>query len=134
MILTLLSLLSFAPPAPAAVAPEDKLWQRRLVVLLGDQDIPAVRKQATILQKGEAALREREVEILAEQRPSGLLHKRFGHGPGFLVILLGKDGEEKFRSPKPVALDKITKLIDEMPMRKDEVQEREEKEAKKLGT
>jgi hypothetical protein len=126
MILGLLSLLLATPFAVTSKGSvEDKLWQRRVIVLLGEKNIPDVRKQAVILQKGEGKLKEREVDILAEQRPNGLLHKRFGHGEGFLVILLGKDGEEKLRSLKPVAMDRLTKLIDDMPMRQEEAEKKE---------
>jgi len=121
---------AFAAGAASNPSPEDKLWQKRLIVLLGDRDIPEVQKQASILEKGRPALKERDVEILGEQRPAGLLHKRFGQGAGFLFILLGKDGEEKLRSKKVVSLDKITQLIDGMPMRKDEVERAQENPSK----
>ncbi|RZA09221.1 MAG: DUF4174 domain-containing protein [Proteobacteria bacterium] len=129
MILAALIALA-GSPAFGAEDPIDKLWQSRVIVLLGEREIPDVKAQTKILQRGAAELKERQVEILNEQRPSGLLHKRYGHGEGFLVILIGKDGEEKLRSLKPVALEKITKLIDSMPMRKDE----QSQAAPKAGT
>ncbi len=39
----------------------------------------------------------------------------------FTAILLGKDGEEKLRSRKPVSFEKLRDKIDSMPMRKDEM-------------
>ena len=42
----------------------------------------------------------------------------------FSVILIGKDGDEKGRWLKPVRLEKIFDLVDEMPMRINETYER----------
>jgi hypothetical protein len=41
----------------------------------------------------------------------------------FTVVLLGKDGGEKFRSSKPVTIEKLDALIDAMPMRQQEVRD-----------
>jgi hypothetical protein len=41
--------------------------------------------------------------------------------PDFLVILIGKDGEEKLSNKAPVPVDQLERLIDSMPMRKDEM-------------
>ena len=39
----------------------------------------------------------------------------------FAVILLGKDGGEKLRSITPITLARLTRTIDAMPMRKEEM-------------
>ncbi len=39
------------------------------------------------------------------------------HPNDFTVILLGKDGGEKFRSYTPVSIEQLTRIIDAMPMR-----------------
>ena len=36
----------------------------------------------------------------------------------FLVVLIGKDGGEKLNSPNPVTMDRLRRLIDSMPMRR----------------
>ncbi len=41
----------------------------------------------------------------------------------FSVVLIGKDGDEKGRWLKPVRLEKIFDLVDEMPMRINEIYE-----------
>ncbi|MDR4306940.1 DUF4174 domain-containing protein [Chelatococcus sambhunathii] len=58
----------------------------------------------------------------AEARASGeQLRKAYGVADGaFAVILVGKDGGEKFRSDKPVEPSRLTGLVDEMPMRRNE--------------
>jgi hypothetical protein len=42
----------------------------------------------------------------------------------FLVILIGKDGGEKLSSRTPVPVDRLKQLIDSMPMRKSEMQQK----------
>ena len=42
----------------------------------------------------------------------------------FKLLLIGKDGGEKYNSNKPVNINVIYELIDAMPMRKQEIEER----------
>lgn len=44
-------------------------------------------------------------------------------GRKFTVMLLGKDGSEKFHSHEPVTIEKLDALIDAMPMRQQEVRD-----------
>lgn len=53
------------------------------------------------------------------------LRKRYEIQPGnFTVILIGKDGGDKLRSQTPVTMKRLTELIDSMPMRQQEIQQR----------
>lgn len=55
---------------------------------------------------------------------AGVRH-RFHIAPAeFTVLLLGKDGGEKFRSHVPVAMDELNELIDAMPARQHEIKSR----------
>jgi hypothetical protein len=59
---------------------------------------------------------------LSEDELAAMRH-HFKVEPGeFLVILIGKDGEEKLSSRTPVAAERLKALIDSMPMRKSEMQ------------
>jgi len=50
------------------------------------------------------------------------LKKLFGLKPDqFQVILIGKDGTIKLRSDKPVPTSELSRLIDTMPIRKEEI-------------
>jgi len=42
----------------------------------------------------------------------------------FNLLLIGKDGDEKYNSKKPVSINVIYEVIDSMPMRKQEIKER----------
>jgi hypothetical protein len=52
------------------------------------------------------------------QRPSGSNHPT---GTGFCVTLIGKDGQEKFKSDRPVDPEALFSLVDGMPMRRHEM-------------
>ena len=51
------------------------------------------------------------------------LRDDFGAGK-FAVVLVGKDGGEKFRTKKPVPAEEIFRRIDAMPMRRREMSDR----------
>ena len=53
-----------------------------------------------------------------ESRVRTLFHIR---SADFTVILIGKDGGEKFRSHAPVTMERLNAVIDAMPMRQQEV-------------
>ena len=62
----------------------------------------------------------------AELEPEeyALARRRFHIGENdFAVILLGKDGGEKLRSPTPVRIERLIKLIDSMPIRQKELRD-----------
>ena len=50
------------------------------------------------------------------------IRKRFNF-EDFSLILIGKDGEVKYRINEPVKINKIFELIDKMPMRMQEIKE-----------
>ena len=43
---------------------------------------------------------------------------------GFMVVLIGKDGGVKLRKPLPYSVREISRTIDKMPMRQQEVEDR----------
>jgi len=52
------------------------------------------------------------------------MRDRYGAKPGhFMVVLVGRDGREKFRSDKPVSAKELFDRIDAMPMRRREMRE-----------
>jgi hypothetical protein len=91
--------------------------------------------QLSMLQAHAKELKERDVPmVLIPARPGDALHftqddeaalrRRFAVGADdFTVVLIGKDGEEKLRSHTPVTIERLTALIDSMPMRQQEVRD-----------
>jgi hypothetical protein len=59
-----------------------------------------------------------------DRQSAAQLRDRFSVTPGqFTVVLVGKDGGEKFREPNEVNMAEIFSLIDSMPMRQREMLE-----------
>jgi hypothetical protein len=76
---------------------------------------------AHVLEKGEDRLGN--VRLNSGQALS--LRKHLSVPPGkFMVILIGKDGGEKFRQDRNVELKEIFKIIDVMPMRRQEMKKK----------
>jgi hypothetical protein len=114
-------------------------WKNRLlVVFTPSQDHSDYQSLIKEMQDQRNGLRERDVLVfeILEKGPSRLanfplqkdsvdfLREKFSVGQGsFLVILIGKDGEEKIRRQK-VNLAEIFSVIDGMPMRQREMKER----------
>lgn len=54
-----------------------------------------------------------------------IARRRFGIADqAFAVVLVGKDGGDKFRSDQPVTMDHLDRIIDAMPMRQEEMRSR----------
>ncbi len=106
-------------------APSDSspLFQKQLTLLthhapdLADRDLVLL----PILGKSSTILHDLHAHDVSPQEQLTLRH-RFHIAPAhFTVLLLGKDGGEKLRSTTPLTIEKLTSLIDAMPMRQDEI-------------
>jgi hypothetical protein len=76
---------------------------------------------AHVLEKGEGRLGK--MPLSSGQALS--LRKYLSVPPGqFMVILIGKDGGEKFRQDRNVELKEILNIIDAMPMRRQEMKKK----------
>jgi hypothetical protein len=60
---------------------------------------------------------------LSEDELAAMRHHFKVEPAEFLVILVGKDGEEKLNSRTPVPVDQLKRLIDSMPMRQSEMKQ-----------
>ena len=58
---------------------------------------------------------------LSEDELAAMRHRFKVEQADFLVILIGKDGEEKLSNKAPVPVNQLERLIDSMPMRKNEM-------------
>jgi hypothetical protein len=114
-------------------------WQNRPLLLFApdNEDKHLVQLLAT-LQKSNCDIDDRDMIIavlLAEgqsrlnnnnisAQDAALIRKRYEIEPSqFAVLLIGKDGGEKYRLFAVPELNEIFSLIDGMPMRQDEMQE-----------
>jgi Domain of unknown function (DUF4174) len=59
--------------------------------------------------------------VLLKSSEMNAIRERFAIGPAdFVVVLVGKDGNEKFRTKKPISVLKLDDLVDAMPMGRQE--------------
>jgi hypothetical protein len=66
--------------------------------------------------------------VVLKQAELNTLRARFQVDPSeFTIILVGKDGGEKFRSHKPISVLKLDALVDSMPMGQQEKAARDRK-------
>ena len=116
-----------ALPLGAAHAADDPLgalkWKARPVVVLSDsRDDPRVARQISALDHSKPALDDRNIKVLQDAEPGSRLRRQLGVSErGFSVVLVGKDGGVKKVWRDPVDPQQIFTLIDQMPMRRDEM-------------
>lgn len=105
------------------------LWLARPVVVFADSpEDPLFLQQMELLAEGEDRLADRDVVVLFDTDPAARAPLRQRLRPrGFMMVLIGKDGEVELRKPRPWTVREITRSIDKMPNRIREVEERREK-------
>ncbi|APE42878.1 hypothetical protein BOO69_05155 [Sulfitobacter alexandrii] len=105
-------------------------WKKRPVVVFADSpDDPAYIEQMELLRAQPEDLATRDVIVLSDTDPDARAPLRLRMRPrGFMLVLVGKDGEIKLRKPFPWDVREITRSIDKMPMRQREIRERKEAE------
>lgn len=119
-----------APPEPLGMGDadlSDYLWERRPLVVFADTDRdPAFIRQLELLEERAAALAERDVVVLTDTDPSSVSPLRKKLRPrGFMLVLIGKDGNVKLRKPFPWSVRELSRSIDKMPMRQQEIRDRQ---------
>ncbi|MBJ3762296.1 DUF4174 domain-containing protein [Maribius pontilimi] len=111
----------------ADVSLEDFKWIARPVVVFADSEFdPAFQEQIDLLAGRADDLARRDVVVITDTDPSTLSDLRRKLRPrGFMLVLIGKDGDVKLRKPFPWDVRELTRSIDKMPMRRQEIRERQ---------
>lgn len=95
--------------------------ERKLLIFGSDAQEQLVQEQLSILNKETIGLQDRAIKIVLIKKDD-LLHKKYAVKEGiFMVVLIGKDGSEKFRTETLLLPQKLFALIDAMPMRQSEM-------------
>ena len=98
---------------------------RPIIILSDSDDDPRVARQISAFDKAKAALGERDIAILRETKPRSALRRSLGVPEiGFAVVLVGKDGSVKQVWRDTVTPNAIVRIVDAMPMRRDEMMRR----------
>ena len=125
------------PPGPLEVWEADKSavidaadvdieafkWTARPVVIFADSaNDPAFQRQLELLAARSDELVERDVVLITDTNPSERSALRTKLRPrGFMLTLIGKDGGVKLRKPFPWDVRELTRQIDKMPIRRQEI-------------
>lgn len=123
-----LALGLWAVSAAAGEQPEADLdalkWVARPVVVFADSPAdPRLAQQLAELERRKADLEERDVVILVDTDPAarGPLRQKL-HPRDFQVVVIDKDGKVTYRKPDPVTAREVIRLIDRMPLRRQELE------------
>jgi hypothetical protein len=98
------------------------LWIKRPLVIFADTpNDPSFVEQMALLEKRPGPLVERDVVLLIDTDPAAKsdLRKKF-RPHGFMLVLMGKDGEMYLRKPLPWNVRELSHSIDKMPLRMQE--------------
>ncbi|MEM0948244.1 MAG: DUF4174 domain-containing protein [Pseudomonadota bacterium] len=109
----------------ADVSLEDFQWIARPIVVFADTPAdPRFRQQMDHLAARTDALAERDIVVITDTDPSvGSDIRRKLRPRGFMLAIIGKDGTVKLRKPLPWDVREISRSIDKMPLRKQEIRD-----------
>lgn len=102
------------------------LWRARPIVIFADTDAdPRFQQQLDLLAQGREELAERDVVVITDTSPDSLTAIREQLRPrGFMLAIIGKDGTVLIRKPLPWNIREITRNIDKLPSRQQEIIDR----------
>lgn len=104
---------------------DDFKWIARPVIVFADSDVvPAYATQIEFLNDRLEELAKRDVVLITDTSPDERSDLRNKLRPrGFMLTLIGKDGGVKLRKPFPWDVRELTRQIDKMPMRQQEIRD-----------
>ncbi|MEM1131142.1 MAG: DUF4174 domain-containing protein [Pseudomonadota bacterium] len=122
--------LNDTPLVVEADSLDDFLWTARPVVVFADTpNDPRFVQQMQLLEERKAELLSRDVVVLTDTDPDARTDLRTSLRPrGFALVIVGKDGKVAQRKPAPWDVREITRAIDRMPLRRQEI-----RDAQRLG-
>lgn len=105
---------------------DDYLWiARPLIVFANSPADPLFIQQMQYINRELDQLAERDVVVIVDTDPAAQTDVRTKLRPrSFMLTLIGKDGEIKFRKPLPWSVREMTRSIDKMPIRQQEIRDR----------
>lgn len=102
---------------------DDLEWQARPLLIFADsENDPRYREQLALLAERPDALAERDVIVIVDTHPEtpSALRERL-RPRGFALVIMGKDGQVELRKPAPWDVREISRTIDKMPLRRQEI-------------
>jgi len=104
---------------------DDFLWRARLLVVFADSEYdPRYIQQMEYITARPGELIDRDVVVITDVDPSAKSPIREELRPrGFDLVLIGKDGFKYLRKPLPWDVREISRSIDKMPLRQQELRD-----------
>ena len=101
----------------------DFLWVARPLIVFADSPAdPRFSEQLELIERRPTPLLERDVVVILDSdRSSGSALRTQLRPRGFMLVIMGKDGEVELRKPAPWNVREITRTIDKMPLRQQEI-------------
>lgn len=117
--------------ADRLIAPQEAdlsrfLWVNRLVIVFAEaENDPRFMEQIELLAERPQDLLARDVKIVLDSDPTANNALRTLFRPrGFMLMLVGKDGQVYLRKPLPWTVREISRSIDKLPQRQQEMRDR----------
>ena len=112
----------------AANTKQQFLPYRQLLIFDNDTSLSLVQQQMQLLNQEVMAIKERDIQIKIVDKDNPL-YKKYNAKPAlFTVLLIGKDGGEKYRTNTLLEPKQLFALVDAMPLRKDEMRSKYKRE------
>ena len=110
----------------AEIVLEELTWLARPLVVFADSpNDPRFRQQMDLLLGGVDQLAERDVILITDTDRTAMTDLRTDLRPrGFMMALVGKDGRVALRKPSPWSVRELSRSIDKMPLREQEIEDR----------
>lgn len=110
----------------AEIVLSDLNWiARPLVVFADTPNDPRFKQQMDLLLAEVDRLAERDVIIIVDTDPSAMSDVRTTLRPrGYMLALVSKDGQVALRKPEPWSVRELSRSIDKMPLRQQEIFDR----------
>lgn len=104
---------------------EGWLWIKRPVVVFADNAAdPRFAQQMELILDRVDALKARDVVVITDTDPAARGAIRRALRPrGFMLVVLAKDGSVVIRKPAPWDVREISRSIDKLPLRQQEIRE-----------
>lgn len=110
----------------AEIDPGELEWLLRPLVVFADTpNDPRFRQQMDLLIADSDQLAERDVILITDTDPDAMSALRTQLRPrGYQMALIAKDGRVALRKPAPWSVRELTRSIDKMPLRQQEIEDR----------
>lgn len=101
----------------------DYMWRARPLVVFADNPMdPRYIEQMELIGARADDLAERDVVVIVDTDPgAGSALRKELRPRGFMFVLVGKDGQKYLRKPFPWDVRELTRSIDKMPIRVQEL-------------